>query len=581
MPFMQDEILDLLHLDRLTVKNDPGKEPMSQDSLPLTFGVEIECLVALPREAENKYPDITEYIQQDILKPRGLSSNADPTPHQTDYSDWLVTSEGSINTIAWNNEPWLSLNHIFPRMIDEKAADDWSTHPIELVSPPLPAPSVSTTPLTHASIHQIHSYLSAIHPTSPNALTRHSAFTTSECGLHIHIGLPTSLPFPVPLLQNLAYLLIRHEHTLSSLHAPHRQPTPGNQAGQYCRSNHTAFLLDGHTCHTRKSHLISSHAIRRRIFSKDMTVAKLAWMMGSPLPLDENGEYRDKRVAMPVAWNSDRDSFSESQSRSAQWEEGEEGNSSNSAYSTNEADSDSSDAGADPSPTTTRADFRDAYSSGLDAPIGEKHRITRWNLLTRHECEGPATIEFRQHAGTLDVVEVGWWVQLCVALVRCAERLSWGDGGWREVDRVVEDRERERRRKVRGREGQEDVDFEALEGLLELDVLLDLLELGEEAKAYWRRRWDRFDVETGQMEKLRKYEVERGEVTGETCFGCVRESEVGSWDDLRLEVRSEEVNSEGWGSDTSVSTLVGQSEVCPEKINVWNVDVEKTLSEGW
>ena len=583
MPFMQDQTLDLLHLDRLTVQNEPDKELMSQDPLPLTFGVEIECLVALPREAENKYPDITEYIQKDILKPRGLPSNADPTPHQTDYSDWLITSEGSINTIAWGNEPWLSLNHIFPNMIDEKDTDNWSTHPIELVSPPLPAPSVSTPPLNHTSIHQIQSYLSAIHPTSPNTLTQHSAFTTSECGLHIHIGLPTSHPLPLPLLQNLAYLLIRHEHTLSSLHPPHRTPTPGNQASQYCRSNLTAFLLDGHTCRTRKSHLISSSAIRTRIFSRDMTIAKVAWMMGSPLPLDEKGEYRDRRVGMPVVWNSDRDDSSERESWGGEWEVGGEATVTNDACLTIDADADAdlADAVADASKTTNPEELSDAYSAAPDAPIGEKHRITRWNLLTRHECEGPATIEFRQHVGTLDAVEVGWWVQLCVALVRCAERLSWRDEGWREVDGGVEGGEREMRREGRWWEGQEDVDFGAREGLCELDVLLGLLELGEEAKGYWWRRWDWFDAERGRMEKMRKFEVERGEVTGETCFGCVREREVGSWDDLQLEVRSEDVHSERWRSDTSVSTLVGESEACLEKINVWNIDVEKTLSEGW
>ena len=310
-----------------------------------------------------------------------------------------------------------------------------------------------------------------------------------------------------------------------------------------------------------------------------MTIAKLAWMMGSPLPLDEKEEYRDKGVAMPVAWNSDRDSFSESQSRGPDREGVEEATATKSAASANDAHSDSAD--ADMSKTTKPQDLREAYSTPPDAPIGEKHRVTRWNLLTRHECEGPATIEFRQHAGTLDAVEVGWWVQLCVALVRCAERLSRGGEGWREGDGGVEGGEREEWRKGRWREGQEDVGFEANEGLLELDVLLELLELDEEAKGYWRGRWERFDVETGQMEKLRTFEVERGEVTRETCFGCVREREVGSSDDLQLGVRSEEVNSEGWGSDTSVSTLVGESEVCLEKINVWNVDVEKTLSEGW
>lgn len=62
--------------------------------------------------------------------------------------------------------------------------------------------------------------------------------------------------------------------------------------------------------------------------------------------------------------------------------------------------------------------------------------------------------------------------------------------------------------------------------------------------------------------------MERGEVDRKACYGCVREREVGWYDTLQPEVRSEEVDSGGWRSVTSGSTLVNEREACLEKVNM-------------
>jgi len=64
-----------------------------------------------------------------------------------------------------------------------------------------------------------------------------------------------------------------------------------------------------------------------------------------------------------------------------------------------------------------------------------------WSYLRTDNGKGrPRTIEFRQHAGTSDAREVGWWVRFVLGLVRLAHRyagekepvvmgiVSWDDG---------------------------------------------------------------------------------------------------------------------------------------------------------
>ncbi|QDS68214.1 hypothetical protein FKW77_010574 [Venturia effusa] len=50
------------------------------------------------------------------------------------------------------------------------------------------------------------------------------------------------------------------------------------------------------------------------------------------------------------------------------------------------------------------------------------------NFAYLNRANGPQTIEFRQHAGSTDVKEIGHWVRFCLALVKLAWRYADGDG---------------------------------------------------------------------------------------------------------------------------------------------------------
>jgi len=57
-----------------------------------------------------------------------------------------------------------------------------------------------------------------------------------------------------------------------------------------------------------------------------------------------------------------------------------------------------------------------------------KHRgqIVNFAYLSREN--GPQTIEFRQHAGSVDAREINYWVEFCLGLVRLAWRYADGEG---------------------------------------------------------------------------------------------------------------------------------------------------------
>lgn len=53
-----------------------------------------------------------------------------------------------------------------------------------------------------------------------------------------------------------------------------------------------------------------------------------------------------------------------------------------------------------------------------------KQHLINWTYTARSPGQGPATIEFRQHAGTLDAHEVVMWTRFCISLVNLAYALT-------------------------------------------------------------------------------------------------------------------------------------------------------------
>ena len=124
-----------------------------------------------------------------------------------------------------------------------------------------------------------------------------------------------------------------------------------------------------------------------------------------------------------------------------------------------------------------------------ETPYGEATRMkfVNWENLSRATSKTP-TIEFRQHHGTLDFMDVRHWVTFIVALFRAAERkadqptppvspqyqsrevgsLAWSMGQGKKYNTRYESQEQRR------------------------DALFELLGLDRLARRYWMARWDKY-----------------------------------------------------------------------------------------
>lgn len=106
-------------------------------------------------------------------------------------------------------------------------------------------------------------------------------------------------------------------------------------------------------------------------------------------------------------------------------------------------------------------------------PDGNKFKLTRWNLLSRHPSQGPRTIEFQQAAGSVDPSEIGKTIRFYVALLRCAEQAAAASS----------------------EEAACCVDSKIDAAVVTLDGLLELLDLLESVREYWRSRAERLAEE--------------------------------------------------------------------------------------
>ncbi|RMZ78029.1 hypothetical protein DV737_g4105, partial [Chaetothyriales sp. CBS 132003] len=302
---------------------DPG--------IPLTFGIEVECYVVLDLNVMFAVPDVHSL-----------------------YSDFY-----SADFI-----------HQMPHLEQPATVADFEVRGIELVSRPMPVPSVAPgiIPAKQPQMQEIGNYLkilSGMQEPRPS----HAAFADDTCGLHIHLGRPGGELLPLDVLRHLAYLTFLYEPMISTLHPYYRRPYPSLPGRSYCDSNLTAFQTDYHTCHRFRNCLIPFDQVRRRIFDPAQGLDSLAWLMGAPVPLDDKGhETMDEAEGDPCHH------------------------------------------------TGLCVNDRQDYSYS----IPYKLKIVNWQCLTRPDR--PNTLEFRQAAGTVDPDEIAWTVQLYTALVREAER---------------------------------------------------------------------------------------------------------------------------------------------------------------
>jgi hypothetical protein len=112
----------------------------------------------------------------------------------------------------------------------------------------------------------------------------------------------------------------------------------------------------------------------------------------------------------------------------------------------------------------------DAAENGLHAlqlRVGMlRGHIVNFALINRKS--GPQTIEFRQHAGSIDAVEIAHWVGFCMGLVRLAERYAAGNGSCR---------------------------VKTWDDEIDIEDLFEEIGLGEEGKLFYRGRIEKFSMD--------------------------------------------------------------------------------------
>ena len=485
--------------------------------LPFTVGIEVEALLALRRDNPCSSP--LDYLQHQFEAAKLPSTVAEWSKGvEHGYQTWMITTDSSID-LNVPGRALLQALKVAGKLEGEQAEiGDWEGHGIELVSPPLPSPDVfsSVAAVEQEALASIKQYLGILDGNEVDRLLEHTAFPTPSCGLHVHVGLPDSQAIPLLVLQQLAFLLLKYEDVISSLHHHSRAPFPGTQTSSFARSNRTSFLTSRHAAgciKAEKEGVFDLDVAKTRIFAEAMTIEKLAWMMGSEEILDDAGNVvgTDGQLLRMELWQDDP-SWSWPRSWEREGEEsaigvevGEGGIKVNApAWSGSEwtaelSQSESSSWGDTKAPSewqtegswkcpdetstelisASTAHFSDPYLESWfngptkASPEGNKFKLTRWNLLARHPCQGPRTIEFRQTAGSVDPYEIGETVRFYVALLRYAERAAAASGEDAEccLNSAIDDAE------------------PTLEGLL------DLLQLPDLVRKYWTSRAERLDEE--------------------------------------------------------------------------------------
>ncbi|KAJ9605733.1 hypothetical protein H2200_009582 [Cladophialophora chaetospira] len=303
----------------------------------------------------------------------------------------------------------------------------------ELVSRKLPAPTILTNFTAFKSsdaMREIEYVVNTVHGTSTDPW---AVMVNDSCGLHVHVARcpqdgSNAVMLPLPVLQHLAYLLAQFEELISFLHPPNRRGADHN--GRSCfwvGSNLMGVRRSSHYC-LRHAQINLENA-REKIFAKNMTAERLAKLMGTEIP-----GYIDASEMKEEVLLKDR-----------------------------------------------------AYNRS----VTERTKFVNFARIESSECDDDErTVEFRQHRGTMDFLEIAHWVYFVLSLVKAAERLAMKD------DLVVTDFSSD----SQGRPtAQRKLSFLARQGLKYEDrpaaledqytQFFDLLGFDWEPRNYWLTKW--------------------------------------------------------------------------------------------
>ena len=366
--------------------------------LPLTFGVELEFLfVAEQRAVKNykiqdsfvceradgrlypntdateEFADLVEEINEGAINPMPvkllsiLNNNLTrldchtTVKHRARYDRWVL---GTDVTVEFENSKELqdAVTKHLPTLAHRRrfSAKDWVDLNAELKSRILPLPKCpndSAAVFAHPSLKEVSTYVDTIANlvcSGEYTLTSHKQnmrfFTTTNatCGMHVHVGVSGCMdgaapPFPLKVLQHLAYILVQFQDFISECHPIDRRGYAASHRGprDSIGTNLRCYRKTSHLCGQVNQTLTK---MQNDIFHPDQTIDEFIFDMSEELG------YR-------TMWGN-RKCF--------------------------------------------------VNFSNLLGPMNHVKR----------------TIEFRQHAGTLDSEEVRRWVIFILALVRAAERLA-------------------------------------------------------------------------------------------------------------------------------------------------------------
>lgn len=318
-----------------------------------------------PKEGENNYQDEFDRQRSEhgyrayggevlhvakALLPEGVRIHDTFGPGiYNDFQHWHVCVDTTVTGVE---------KETLASKLGERSSNvnDWDSHGVELVTRVLP--------YEPASSHEIDQHLALLKGTETS---KHVAFPTLYCGLHVHVGLPTPpdhpkdtpLPtFDLTTLKHLAYLTIIFERFISTLHPKSRrrdnsdiitntdsfeqEPIDPFADWNWEENGIPPGFYDQNPEEDDNNDHLDFTYVRSKIFTPDMTLDKLVVLM---CPLNQ------------------------------------------------------------------------------DRPSDQRRRIINWTYLTR-PFPLARTLEFRQHEGSIDPVGVNHWVDFVVGLVQLAERMG-------------------------------------------------------------------------------------------------------------------------------------------------------------
>ncbi|KAF1992099.1 hypothetical protein K402DRAFT_459287 [Aulographum hederae CBS 113979] len=341
-------------------------------SLPLTFGMEIEAILAFHQDemigyinrnikgaslvktisdgdrtkqstvnGARAYKDEPLQLAQELLSrtsgtPKTIVHYSEDHKKPTAYSSWGIHADETLAGL-----PKGELLRTSNGKIDEKTQENWDSYGIEIVSPPFSS--------IRSCSAQLKKILDTIQESHSHGLT-----TTKDCGLHVHVGLPGSMELPLGTMQQLAYLVVVFEGEIERLNHPDRRlsAAPVHVVPQF-RSNREAFYEEG-----------EDDPVTRTYRDEESGTMKEGQFVSTCRPLAKIRESLFETVS------------------------------------------------SDPEPLQCLLTF-----------IGQlKDPIVNWSYLVRES--GPRTLEFRQHTASIDPIEISLWVVFCTSLVQLAHKYA-------------------------------------------------------------------------------------------------------------------------------------------------------------